>query len=69
MAPYPRKLSSYSPSREPEISFGLIWLRARVIVGSCEYGNEPSYSMKDGDFWSGQQALKTFSVELVYKGQ
>jgi hypothetical protein len=29
---------------------GLIWLRIGPAAGSCEYGNEPSVSIKGGEF-------------------
>jgi hypothetical protein len=29
---------------------GLIWLRIRQVVGDCECGNEPSGSIKCGEF-------------------
>jgi len=30
---------------------GLIWLRCRQVAGTCECGNEPSGSIKCGEFF------------------
>jgi hypothetical protein len=32
---------------------GLIWLRIGTVEVSCEHGNEPSGSIKEGNFLSG----------------
>jgi len=29
---------------------GFIWLCVGTVAGSCEHGNNPSGSIKDGDF-------------------
>jgi hypothetical protein len=33
-----------------EAGTGLIWLRIGTVAGSCECGNEPSGSIKRGEF-------------------
>jgi len=35
---------------KPEAKTGCIWLKIRTGASSCEHGNEPLDSVKDGEF-------------------
>jgi hypothetical protein len=43
-----------------------MWLGLEQVIGCCEHGNEPPYSMKWGEFIEYQQNYQTFKNKLLH---